>query len=167
MMRGDCRSRRHQGDRLCHAGGPLLRHHRRHVPSHFGEQHARGARHVHVRQRQALRREDVLQRRVLATKRGARQDLRSERRARRAEYDQARFICSGGKSIAATFVNGAQGSVKLVLSDGRTLILPQGLSGSGARYTNSDESVVFWNKGNTATLDEKGKPTYDGCATKG
>jgi putative hemolysin len=79
---------------------------------------------------------------------------------------RARFTCSGGKTIAATFVNGAQSSVKLVLSDGRTLSLPQGLSGSGARYTNSDESVVFWNKGDTATLEESGKTTFDGCVAK-
>ena len=56
--------------------------------------------------------------------------------------------------------------MRLVLSDGRKLSLPQAMSGSGARYANRDESIVFWNKGDTAFLDEKGKTTYEGCATK-
>jgi len=79
---------------------------------------------------------------------------------------RARFACKDGKSIDATFVNVPPASVKLALSDGRTMTLPQAMSGSGARYANPDESVVFWNKGNTAFIDEKGKLTYEGCATK-
>jgi putative hemolysin len=79
---------------------------------------------------------------------------------------RAQFTCDGGKSIAATFRNGVQSSVALVLSDGRSLTLPQARSGSGARYANRDESVVFWNKGNTAFLQEKGTTTYEGCATR-
>lgn len=78
----------------------------------------------------------------------------------------ARFACGDGKTIDATFVNGARSSVKLVLSDGRSLSLPQARSGSGARYANSDESIVFWNKGNTAFIDEKGRMTYENCMTK-
>jgi hypothetical protein len=38
--------------------------------------------------------------------------------------------------------------VELMLSDGRSLSLPQVMSASGARYANKDESFVFWNKGN-------------------
>ena len=52
-----------------------------------------------------------------------------------------------------------------MLSDGRKLTLPQALSGSGARYANADDSFVFWNKGYTAFIDERGKPTYSGCTT--
>jgi membrane-bound inhibitor of C-type lysozyme len=38
------------------------------------------------------------------------------------------------------------------------------LSGSGARYANSDETFVFWNKGDTAFITEgNGKETYSGC----
>lgn len=77
----------------------------------------------------------------------------------------AHFACTDGKSIDATFVNGPKSSVKLALSDGRRITLPQAMSGSGARYANADESFVFWNKGNTAFIEEKGKTTYDGCAT--
>lgn len=79
----------------------------------------------------------------------------------------ARFDCTGGKWIDATFINGPKSSVRLVLSDGRKLSLPQAISGSGARYANADESIVFWNKGNTAFVEEKGTTTFDGCATKG
>lgn len=54
------------------------------------------------------------------------------------------------------------------LSDGRSLSLPQVMSGSGARYANKDESFVFWNKGNTAFITEgaSGEETYSDCVTK-
>jgi membrane-bound inhibitor of C-type lysozyme len=76
---------------------------------------------------------------------------------------RASFTCKGGRTIRALFTPGAQSSVALTLSDGRQLVLPQALSGSGARYANSAESVVFWNKGRTAFITESGKRTYDGC----
>lgn len=78
---------------------------------------------------------------------------------------RAHFACAESKSIDATFVNGAASSVTLTLSDGRKLSLPQARSGSGARYANADESFVFWNKGNTAFVDEGGKTTYADCVT--
>jgi len=78
---------------------------------------------------------------------------------------QVTFLCAGGKSIEANFINGVSSSVKLALSDGRALDLPQVESGSGARYANADESVVFWNKGNTAFIEEGGKATFAGCRT--
>jgi membrane-bound inhibitor of C-type lysozyme len=79
---------------------------------------------------------------------------------------EARFACAGGKSIDATFVNTGGGSVKLALSDGRSLTLPQTMSGSGARYANKGETIVFWNKGDTAFIEEGDKVTYQDCATK-
>ena len=77
----------------------------------------------------------------------------------------ATFKCQGGKSIEATFY---ASSVSLTLSDGRSLTVPQAMSGSGARYANKDETLVFWNKGDTAFVTEgnDGKDTYSGCATK-
>ena len=83
-----------------------------------------------------------------------------------AKTIKAKFACAGGRTIDATFVNGPSSRVRLVLSDGRKLDLPQAMSASGARYANADESFVFWNKGNTAFIEEKGKTTYDGCKTK-
>jgi membrane-bound inhibitor of C-type lysozyme len=75
----------------------------------------------------------------------------------------AAFSCDGGKKIEAVFTSGSKPSVQLSLSDGRRLVLPQAESASGARYTNRDESFVFWNKGRTAFIDEGGHRTYTGC----
>ncbi len=88
----------------------------------------------------------------------------------------ATFYCDAGKTIAASFYAGAAptdtkpgepprpgGSVELLLSDGRTLSLDQTISGSGARYANPDESIVFWNKGDGLTFTENGAQTYMGC----
>jgi len=73
------------------------------------------------------------------------------------------FTCSDGKIIGAEF---SQHSVHLALSDGRELMLPQTVSGSGARYANPDESFVFWNKGNSAFIEESGVQTYSDCVTE-
>ena len=77
----------------------------------------------------------------------------------------ATFTCKGGKTIGASFY---ADKVGLKLSDGRSLSLPQVMSGSGARYANKDESFVFWNKGNTAFITEgaAGEETYSDCVTK-
>lgn len=91
---------------------------------------------------------------------------REARAAAPANTIKAMFACTGGKTIDATFVNGAKSSVRLALSDGRKMTLPQAMSADGARYANAKETVVFWNKGNTAFLQENGKSTYEGCATK-
>ena len=90
----------------------------------------------------------------------------SRQLAAAAKTIRAKFACADNKSVDATFVNGPRSSVNLVLSDGRKMTLPQAMSASGARYANKDESLVFWNKGNTAFLEEKGKTTYDGCSTR-
>jgi membrane-bound inhibitor of C-type lysozyme len=78
---------------------------------------------------------------------------------------EATFECSAGKSIRASFYSD---KVDLVLSDGRTMSLPQTMSGSGARYANADETIVFWNKGDTAFITEgaNGPETYSGCVAK-
>ncbi len=75
---------------------------------------------------------------------------------------QARFACKDGKSIDATFY---ADKVDLKLSDGRSMSVPQAMSGSGARYANADETFVFWNKGDTAWVTEGSdqKETYSGC----
>jgi pimeloyl-ACP methyl ester carboxylesterase len=73
------------------------------------------------------------------------------------------FDCEGGKTVKAVFENAAQSLVKLALSDGRELTLPQVRSGSGARYADARESFVFWNKGDTAFIEERGRVTYREC----
>jgi membrane-bound inhibitor of C-type lysozyme len=73
----------------------------------------------------------------------------------------ATFTCESGKTIGASFY---ADKVELELSDGRSLSLPQVMSGSGARYANKD----FWSKGNTAFITEGagGEETYSDCVTK-
>lgn len=74
----------------------------------------------------------------------------------------ATFSCDAGKTVTASFY---KSKVALVLSDGRSLTVPQAISASGARYANKDESFVFWNKGNTAFVTE-GAPavqTFSNC----
>ena len=74
----------------------------------------------------------------------------------------ASFKCQDGKTIEASFYTDR---VDLKLSDGRALSVPQAMSASGARYANSDESFVFWNKGDTAFVTEgkDGTQTYSDC----
>ena len=79
---------------------------------------------------------------------------------------RAQFSCAGGKTIEAAFFNAAPSHVVLALSDGRRLTLPQAMSGSGARYASADERIVFWNKGDTAFIDEQGRQTYADCRTR-
>lgn len=79
---------------------------------------------------------------------------------------RAVFNCKNGLMIAATFMGGTQPSVYLELSDGRKLTVPAGLSGSGARYATPDERFVFWNKGDSAFIQENGATTYDDCQAR-
>ena len=70
------------------------------------------------------------------------------------------FSCPGNKIIQALFF---ADKVELTLSDGRHMLLLQAISASGARYANIDESFVFWNKGNTAFIEESHKTTFKDC----
>lgn len=70
------------------------------------------------------------------------------------------FTCADAKVIQAIFF---KDKVELTLSDKRSMLLLQAISASGARYTNSDESFVFWNKGDTAFIEEKGITTFNNC----
>lgn len=71
------------------------------------------------------------------------------------------FNCSLNKNIKSVFY---KDKVDLVLSDGRSMSLPQVISGSGARYANADESFVFWNKGDTAFVTEGDTTTFEDCS---
>ncbi len=75
------------------------------------------------------------------------------------------FTCDAGKSIHAIFYKHA---VHVAFSGGEEKFLPQTISGSGARYANDDESIVFWNKGNTAfvTQGDPNVQTYANCVTR-
>lgn len=85
------------------------------------------------------------------------------------------FECDADKSIQASFYKGEDvqvalgempvpsGEVALTLSDGRAITLPQTISASGARYATPDESMVFWNKGDTAFITENETETFSNC----
>ena len=80
---------------------------------------------------------------------------------------KANFTCADDKTIEVTFFNeGDFPSADLVLKDGSTattITLYQVESGSGAKYANTDESMVFWNTGNEAFVEENGEETYSNC----
>ncbi|MDD5289821.1 MAG: DUF333 domain-containing protein [Patescibacteria group bacterium] len=73
------------------------------------------------------------------------------------------FFCDNNRKIQAKFYLPQDTYVDLVLSDGRSLQLPHAISASGARYANADESLVFWNKGDTAFLTENATTTFANC----
>lgn len=70
------------------------------------------------------------------------------------------FSCAEDKNIQAVFF---KDKVELNLSDGRNMFISQALSASGARYANQDESFVFWNKGDTAFINEGNDTTFKDC----
>jgi len=74
--------------------------------------------------------------------------------------NEVTYTCDGGKTINASFY---EKDVKLLLNDDRNLDLPVAMSASGARYANSDESIVFWNTGDTAFITEGDKTTFENC----
>lgn len=89
---------------------------------------------------------------------------------------QVNYVCPSGASIKAAFYEGESkpgteneppvpgGRVEISLSDGRDLILAQTISASGIRYTNDDESLIFWSKGSGAFIMEDGvQQDYADC----
>ncbi|MEI8339414.1 MAG: DUF333 domain-containing protein [bacterium] len=77
--------------------------------------------------------------------------------------NSAIFTCAENKNINALFF---KDKAELTLSDGRNMLLMQAISASGARYANTDESFVFWNKGDTAFVTEGDKTTFADCVIK-
>ena len=77
---------------------------------------------------------------------------------------EATFVCPDGTELPTVFDNDAQ-TVTVGLPDGE-VTLPQTVSGSGARYANEDESIVFWNKGDEAMVEVNGETVYQGCVAQ-
>ena len=86
------------------------------------------------------------------------------------------YTCNGGKIIRAEYYKGTPvlvkpgeppvptGSVRLKFSNEKVMTLPQTISADGTRYADSDESFVFWGKGNGALVLENGaEKNYIGC----
>ena len=81
-----------------------------------------------------------------------------------APISSAKFVCADNKTIYADFY---KNFVHLEFGWQKTLYLPQTISADGGRYANADESIVFWNKGNTAFVTEGNlnNITYKDCVT--
>ncbi len=79
---------------------------------------------------------------------------------------KATFACERGKKIDVVFYFADKPMADVTLSDGRSYLLSQGMSASGARYVNPGESFVLWIKGDTAFIEENGKRTFDGCVVR-
>jgi len=76
------------------------------------------------------------------------------------------YSCANGKSLNTSFIDKQMTKIRVVLNDSRELELTQSIAASGTRYTNSDESVVFWSKGTTAFLTEQNIETYTNCVER-
>lgn len=88
----------------------------------------------------------------------------SSNQEEQAKDINAVFTCPDQRTIITTF-HLSDDTVDIKLSDGREITLPRAISASGARYANADESIVFWNKGDTAFIEENGTITYQDCIT--
>ncbi|HEX2792608.1 MAG TPA: MliC family protein [Candidatus Paceibacterota bacterium] len=79
------------------------------------------------------------------------------------------YGCAEGRAFTARVEVRPEspGNAEVVLEDGSTLLLAQTRSASGARYANSDESFVFWTKGNTAFIEKDGQMAYADCVAQG
>lgn len=75
------------------------------------------------------------------------------------------YICDNEKNIIASYYEGPRmptpvpgemptptGSVEISLNGDARIMLRQTISGSGIRYANEDESLVFWSKGDGALI---------------
>ena len=90
------------------------------------------------------------------------------------------YTCDQGKTINAEYYESdlktvvtpdmpptPTGSVKISLSDGRKMTLPQTISADGVRYANTDESFIFWSKGNgVMVLENNQEKDFTGCTIK-
>lgn len=74
------------------------------------------------------------------------------------------YTCPNGDKIPATF-NNSEGTVSFTLPGQAEMTLPHAISADGARYANEDESVVFWNVGNSIMVMQNGVTTYENCVT--
>jgi membrane-bound inhibitor of C-type lysozyme len=76
------------------------------------------------------------------------------------EVNSVVFQCDDNKPIKAVFY---KNSVRVNLDKKEEVFLPQTISASGARYANDNESIIFWNKGDTAFVEEGGVTTFTNC----
>ena len=68
---------------------------------------------------------------------------------------------SGSKKVDATFDNSAD-TVTFSGTSLGAITLPRAMSGSGARYANDDESIVFWEHQGVLTVTQNDKTIFTG-----
>ena len=66
--------------------------------------------------------------------------------------------CDDGRVVSATYLSGPRSRVTLQLGD-TGVEAASAVAASGARYATADESLVWWNKGDTTALTWKGRTT--------
>lgn len=74
----------------------------------------------------------------------------------------AAYVSTQGQRLAARFDIPGK-TVRLTLPDGRTLTLPLAVSGSGARYSNGEQT--FWEHQGSAIFEERGVLLFEGRET--
>lgn len=80
--------------------------------------------------------------------------------------DTHTFNCDDGKTVKVKFYNSNNPSADVTLGVEKNVNLPETPSAGGARYANSDESIVLWNTGNIVTVEQNGQTTYVNCVEK-
>ena len=75
---------------------------------------------------------------------------------------EATFVCPDGTSLDTVFDNSAH-TVTVTMPQG-TVTLPQVESADGANYCSG--TIIFWKKGDEATVEVDGKPVYQNCTTQ-
>lgn len=69
---------------------------------------------------------------------------------------------SNGTSTVLAIFNNTNNTITFNFDDLGTTTLPIAMSGSGARFANSDESLVFWEHQGEATISKEGKEIFKG-----
>ena len=72
------------------------------------------------------------------------------------------YSCDSGKTITAVY---GDTTANLTLSDGRSLALTQGMSGSGVSYVDATGAINFRTEGSNGFLQENGTTTYNNCVS--
>lgn len=85
--------------------------------------------------------------------------LNKEREVEIVQEQTFVFMDENNTIVSAEF---SENRARVTMSDGRVYDLNQTASASGARYTNEDESFVFWNTGNEVTIFENDEVIFSG-----
>jgi membrane-bound inhibitor of C-type lysozyme len=72
------------------------------------------------------------------------------------------FSCPSGDELKIRYDN--QNNEAIILFHDQKYILQRAISGSGARYVNDDESIVFWEHHGEATLEVDGEIVAKSCS---